>query len=379
MKIGLDIRSLQESQGGGVFEYTYNLLKKLFQIDGQNKYYLLANSFCEISPLWAEILDFKSVTLKRFRFPNKLFNSFVLLFKQPRLDKMLGGVDLFFAPNLNFISLSRNCRRVITVHDLSFRYFPEFFSAKSRIWHRLVNPEKIYQTADLLIAVSQKTKEDLVNSYGIDPVKIEVIYSGIDPSFYQRFSSQEIESVKRKYRLPSHFILSVSGLEPRKNLESLIGAYLELKKEMKIKQELVLVGSFHGADRNFKRKIKSLSKGGVRFIGYIDRFERPLLYQLADVFVYPSYYEGFGFPPLESLAAGTPVIASTYSSLPEITGEAALLVDPYNKSEIKNALKKIILDQDLRRNLVNKGFDLCKKYTWEKTAERTLEVFRKVV
>lgn len=362
MRIGVDVRPLLEPQPSGVSEYTRNLLTHLFEIDNENQYILFANSFDRDKKI--ELPKKDNVEIKFFHYPNKIFNVLVNFLGYPKIDQLLGGVDVFLAPNLQFISLSDQCKKIVTVHDLSFEIYPQFLSRRRKLWHRIINPKKFIQSADQLIAVSQSTKQDLVDLYNIDEARIQIIHSGINQQ------PKEVEQGD----LPEKYILSLSTFEPRKNIDSLILAFQKLIKKEQFKDyKLILAGA-----KGWKsERIYNLAKKDprIRILGYVSDKEKASLLKHASVFVYPSFYEGFGFPPLEALAQDTPVIASAASSLPEILGDAALYVNPYNIFDILKALENLLSNSTLQEDLVMKGKEQVQKFSWEQTAKKTLAIF----
>ena len=226
MRIGIDIRCLAEGKRTGVEEYTLALLRELFERDRENEYILFFNAWRREVPdmMWLE--QYENVTLKVFRFPNMLLNLSLWYLGFPKLDRLIGGVDVFFLPNLNFAAVSSETRLVVTAHDLSFELFPETFSSKQRLWHYLINFRGLLRRADRVIAVSQSTKDDLREIYDISEKKITVISSGIDRRFrvIDR-NDPELMRVKEKYGLPFKFILFLGTFEPRKNIPALISGY----------------------------------------------------------------------------------------------------------------------------------------------------------
>ncbi|MFH1225997.1 MAG: glycosyltransferase family 1 protein [bacterium] len=374
MKIGVDIRSLMEQQYSGVAEYTLNLLRALLEIDKKNQYLFFYNSLRKVSlPEFKQ----KNVKLCGFRYPNKLFNLGLKISDRWQLDKMLGGVDVFWLPNPQFANLSDKCQKVITFHDLSFERFPEFFSFKRRRWHELVNFKKLARQASRIIAVSESTKRDLMEFYKINPPaggKINVIHSGLNDLFNQEIISKE--KVKERYNLPDRFILYLSTLEPRKNVIGLIDAFNLIKSQTK----LILAGGEGWLYGDIYRAVaNSPKKGYIKFLGYVADEDRPALYSLAELFVFPSFYEGFGFPVLEAMACGTPVITSANSSLPEISGGAAILINPYNVGELASAIDQVLLSDELKNRLKEKGREQARKFRWDETARETLAVFENII
>ncbi len=380
MRIGIDVRCLAEGKRTGVEEYTLNLLSELFEHDRDNEYILFFNAWKRSVPDFSWATRYPNVTLKTFRFPNKLLNLCLWYLRFPKLDRLVGGTDVFFLPNLNFSAVSKKTKLVVTAHDLSFELFPETFSWKQRLWHYLVNFRGLLRRADRIIAVSRSTKDDLVAEYGISEKKIAVIHSGIGEQF-RPFSRNDpaLLAVKEKYRLPYRFILYLGTFEPRKNILSIVQAYEALRSAKHPSLEklaLVLAGGTGWKDTPLLEAIgQSPYKDSILLPGFIEDEDKAALYNLAGVFVYPSFYEGFGFPPLEALACDVPVITSHSSSLPEVVGDAGVLIDPYQPEELRLALEKVLLEEGFGDRLREKGSERVKLFSWKKTAELTKNVF----
>jgi len=362
MKIGIDIRSLMEEQYSGVSEYIINLLNHLFTIDSTNEYILFYNSHKKVV---VPKFNFPNVKIIKFNYPNKFLNLSLRYLKLPKIDKMLGGIDIFFMPNLKFFSLNSNVKLIVTMHDLSFASYPFFFNFKSRLFLKLLNPKKVCQKSKTIISVSENTKKDLINIYKINEEKIKVIYSGLSDNYQPIQDVSKINTVKQKYNLPEKFILYLGNVEKRKNIHSIISAFNKLDNQ---DYKLIIAGK--GKMYNQEEKI--------RFIGYVDANDKPVLYTLAKLFIYPSFYEGFGFPPLEAMACGTPVICSHASSLPEVIGQAAITIDPYNINEIKRAIELLISDEDLYQEMKSIGFNQAKIYNWQNSAKQLLNAFQNI-
>lgn len=367
MRIGIDIRCLAEGKTSGVEEYTIRTLRDLFTHDNRNKYILFFNSFrgSRVNLKWLE--EFPHVELRDFRFPNKLLNFALWFFRFPKIDRLIGGVDIFFSPNIVFLALTGECKKVLTIHDLSFERFPETFSAKRRLWHFFINARQMIRSFDHVLAVSQSTKDDLVGLYGIDSRKISVSMPPLDFGNYQDFqiSPDKEAFIRERYGLKKKYILYLGTIEPRKNIEGLISAYEALRDEGGYEgYQLVIAGAKGWKYRQiFQRLEQSRYRSDIHFTGFVKDKHKPLLYSLATVFVYPSFFEGFGFPPLEAMAAGTPTITSNCSSMPEVVGDAAILVDPYRPYEITLALKSLVGDAELRRMYQERGWRRIKELT----------------
>ncbi|MBD3245151.1 MAG: glycosyltransferase [Candidatus Moranbacteria bacterium] len=348
MRIAIDVRLLAQQNKTGIKEYTTGLLRALFLQDRKNVYILFYNSFKKQNPKELEEFEkYPNVFIKRYYYPNKLLNLSLTFLRFPKLDKLL-KTKVFFLPNIIFNAFSKNCFLILTLHDLSFLKHREFFSFYQQLWHFLINPGKLIQRADRLVTVSQSSKNDIVNFFNKSKIrkkikqKTKVIYPGISKDLYFCNKSQDKNKrIQKKYKLPPKgYILALGTLEPRKNLNSIILAFNYLKKAEKIKQKLVIVGSFGWLFKETEDLIQNSSfKKDIKLIGQIKDKERKHIYSNADVFVYPSYYEGFGFPPLEALACKTPVICSHSSSLAEVVGREALYVNPYALDELVYAIK----------------------------------------
>lgn len=382
-RIGIDVRCLSEGKRTGVEEYVLNLLPNIFKVDKKNEYLLFFNSFKKSKTdfSWAE--KYPNVSIIKFSFPNKILNFLFWYFNFPRIDKILGGVDVFFMPNIAFGSVSQNCKLILSVHDLSFERYPEFNSLKRKWWHIFINPNKLCLRADKIITVSDSTKNDLISQYAIPEVKVKTIYSAISKKFklIDRNDPKFIE-IKERYGLPYKFIMHLGTVEPRKNIQSIISAYERLQKysvdeknEELSKYKLVIAG---GRGWKFEEIFSSVESStcakDIILTGPIDEEDKIYLYNLASAFVFPSFFEGFGFPPLEAMACGVPVICSNNSSLPEVAGEAVIMIDPDRPDEIYESLREIILNKDFREKIVQKGLSQAQKFTWSNTAKEFLSM-----
>ncbi len=384
MRIGIDIRCLAEGRRTGVEEYTLHLLEYLFSRDTKNEYVLFFNSWkkCQTDLRWIE--KYSRVKLKIFRFPNKIFNLMLWYFHWPKLDTLLGGVDVFFMPNIMFGSVSQKTRFVLTVHDVSFERYPETFSRKRRLWHALINSKKLCQRVDKIISVSQSTKDDLISLYEIASEKIQVIHSAVSDVFcvIDRNDEQLIKT-KEKYKLPYKFVLYLGTIEPRKNIVAIVRAYNQLQEYAKkynleefTKYKLVIAGEKGWlSSRIFSEIAASPYKNSIRMINFVEDEDKVYVYNLASLFVYTSFFEGFGFPPLEAMKCGVPVITSNNSSIPEVVGDAGIMIDPDKPYEIFQAMREILSSKELQMKLRKEGLERAKQFEWKKTAEKTLDVF----
>ncbi|KKQ54752.1 MAG: Glycosyl transferase, group 1 [Parcubacteria group bacterium GW2011_GWA2_38_13] len=355
-----------EKTYSGVSIYTLCLLHEIFRQDTKNEYVLFYNSAKSVE---LPKFHYPNVTIYHNKIPNKIFNLSLKLFKRPKLDELIGGTDIFFFPNINFFSVSKKCKVVTTIHDLSYERYPEFFSIKSRLWHALINPRAICQISENLIAVSEHTKNELENIYKIPKEKITVIYSGVSQN---SGADRNAKSIREKYSLPDSYILYLGNIDPRKNIEGVIDAFLH--NNLPESCHLVITG--YGAyERKWLHEAIQQSHGKIHSIGYVHESEKRALYSLAKIFLFPSFYEGFGFPPLEAMACGVPTVVSASSSLPEIVSDASILIDPYNSADIASAIKLLLENDALRNALIEKGRERVKLFQWQDTAKAVIEIF----
>ena len=383
MKIGIDIRCLMSSTRTGVAEYAYELLNAILKIDKTNQYWLFYNSHTDVTehtPLWSQ----GNIHYVATRWPNKLFNASIKILGWPKLDKLISQrskLDYFFSPNLNFTALSKDTKHILTVHDLSFKFYPQFFSIKQKLWHWAVGPKKQCQQAGTIFTPSENTKRDIIDYYQIPPEKIKVTPGAVSEIFSNPITDKE--TVKQKYNLPNKFILFLGAVEPRKNIIGLIEAFELALASPKLSEggySLVIAGSGRGWKNKkiYARALASPLRDKIEFIGYVDAEDKPALYSLSELFVYPSFYEGFGFPVLEAMACGVPVITSNRSSLPEITNQAAYLVNPNRPAELAEAMIKMLVDTNLKEHFKKIGLEQVKKFNWETAARQWLNIIQGV-
>jgi glycosyltransferase involved in cell wall biosynthesis len=351
MKIAIDVSQMCY-EGTGVARYVYGLTKAMLESKTAHQFILYAGTLRK-RKYFKDLMTLSPWNRASWRIlplPPKLASAFNLL--PFRSEWLVGTVDLFHSSDWS--EVSSKCPSVTTVHDLVFHKYPDTVDPlilkvqQNRL-------KKIVQNGTHIIADSQSTKNDLEKIYHLPSNRITVIYPGISDR-YKPQSKKEIDRVKNKYNLPDKFVLSVGTQEPRKNLERLTQAV------EKLDMPLVLVGK-HG----WGAKTQTL--------GFVPDSDLPAIYAASSVFAYPSLYEGFGFPVLEAMACGTPVVTSNVSSLPELAGNAAILVDPLDVDSIAAGIKKALAN---RADLIKKGKAQVRLFTWENTAKQTLEVYEKI-
>lgn len=360
-----------EGRHSGVEEYTTHIIRSLTRIGSIHSFHLFYNSSKEVA-----IPDFgPRVTLHAFRYPNKLLNLAQWLMHAPTWDRLLPvRPDVVFIPSARLTPVSPEIPTVVVAHDLSFELFPEFLGARRRMWHHIMRPRHLMSNADRVIAVSHHTKQDLVRLYGIPEQKIVVIHSGIDQG--QQASPAAIHNALRTLHVKTPYILSLNRQEPRKNVIGVVRAFSAIADT--IPHNLVLAGEQGWMEKQVHVEIqKSAHAKRIHAIGFIPVELRTSLLAGADLFVYPSFYEGFGFPPLEALLAGTPVVTSYNSSLPEIVGTWATLIDPHNISQLAGAMRELLHHPS--RVLASTQQEILQHYSWHTTAQKTLATLQSVV
>jgi glycosyltransferase involved in cell wall biosynthesis len=291
------------------------------------------------------------------------------------VETITGSLDVFYSPDFVLPPTRRTTCTLLTVHDLSFLHCPEVFVPPLRRYLERVVPRSIAR-ADLVLADSAHTRFDIVSLLGVPPDRVQVLYSGVPPGFRSEPDLGEGERLRARYGLGGRrYVLSVGTLQPRKNYVRLIRAFANLEPEaVEPEAQLVIAGGrgwlyqdiFAEAERHGDR---------VRLLGFVDEADLPALYRNAALFAFPSLYEGFGLPVLEAMACGVPVVCSNASSLPEVAGDAALLVDPLDTDGLAEAMARVLEDAGLRREMVARGAAQAARFTWARAARQLVGVF----
>ena len=373
MKIGINAL-LMTGARAGIGNYIYNLVKSLGQVDTYNKYRVFLNedSFGEVMSSNQEAARIKLLGLGSWA---------RILWEQVNLPFILkkSDVDIMHFPDYAMPVVFEGIPSIITVHDLSFRVYPETFS-KGKLYTKLLLIKPSLKKARRIIADSHSTRKDLLEYYQVPENKIEVIPIGVNRQFFRPMAEEEVlEYCRLKNNLETGYILYVGTLEPRKNITALIKAFSLLKQDYKLSRKLVIAGGKGWLFEEIFRLVESLNLNqDVIFTGYVPDAELPLLYNGAGVFVYPSLYEGFGLPPLEAMACGTPVVTSSVSSVPEVVGDAGLMVEPLNVEALSEAIYRVLNDPQLAAELSAKGIERAQKFSWAETARKTLAVYEEV-
>ncbi|GAB6137374.1 glycosyltransferase family 4 protein [Halanaerobaculum tunisiense] len=343
----------------GIGRYCRNLIIEFGELDLHNNIFLLSNK--------ATDSNFKNITCNSNVFSIK--EQFELPFMS--LNK---NINVFHSPHFVYPIFSFD-KLILTIHDLTPLLFPQYFSASERTYIKSMIWLAKFR-ADKIITVSQNTKQDLINEFNFNSDKIKVIYNGIDDSY--KPIRNGLDTIKEKYKTGDKYILYVGNIKPHKNIPRLLKALSKVKNDNNMK--LVIVGKRDKAyDQVFKVIDRYELEDNVIFTGFVPDNDLLLLYNAATLFVYPSLYEGFGLPPLEAMACGTPVITSNISSLPEVVGEAAITVDPYSIDDLATAINNVLSDSNLQEELSRKGLERVRQFSWRKTAQETFKVYQEVL
>jgi glycosyltransferase involved in cell wall biosynthesis len=367
MRIGIDARLVYYSQAG-IGQYILNLVKWLAQIDGANEYVLLQSRKDDTTII--EQANFRRVSL--WTPSHHRFEQQVLPAEIARL-----GLDLLHSPD--FVPPFRaNCHTVITVHDLAFLLYPQFLTRESARYYGQI--DQAVRRADHIIADSQSTRQDILDMLGAPPDKVSVVYLAANDIYRPIPLAQARQRVAEKFGLTGDFILFVSTIEPRKNLPTLLRACRQLLDAYKLEVGLAVVGVQGWLSGEIPSLVEELRlTDRVHFLGRAPDEDLLHLYNAATVMAHPAFYEGFGLPPLEAMACGTPVVVSNASSLPEVVGDSGLLVEPEDVEAWAVALWRVFADDALREELSQKALARSRCFSWERTARQTLHIYQQVV
>lgn len=365
IKIGIDVRKINDF---GIGTYIQNLVKYLLQLDKQNQYFLFFNH-----------RDIENYSYPKERVVKLIDNSpkyslrehFSLSHQAKKYD-----LQLFHEPHYT-LPYFLKCKKVVSIHDLIHLKFPQHLSGKKAYLYAKFMIGQAVKKADKILAGSQNTKNDIMENFKTNGGKIEIVYYGVDEIFKSVKDQNLLENFRNKYKLPGKYILYSGSLRKHKNLENALKAYARLKDK---NYDLVLAGVGLQNQKVLEPLLKELKiTEKVKIIPFIDYAQLVLLYNSAAVLFFPTLYEGFGLPILEAMACGIPVVSSNNSSIAEVTGAAAILVDPLSINEMSNSLDKVLGETSLRQRLASLGLERAKMFTWEKTAEKTLNIYQELL
>jgi glycosyltransferase involved in cell wall biosynthesis len=367
VRIGIDARKLHDF---GIGTYIRNLLRQLAHLDHETEFVLLCRP--EDVPLLA--------TLGANLRPVAETSGNYSIVEQIRIPLALKreGVTLFHAPHYVLPPLVA-CRSVVTIHDCIHLMFPQYLPNRLALGYARASIFAAARRATRVLTVSESSKRDILRFVDIKPDKIDVIYNAYDLRFTVEPREEDVSRVRERYQLQDEFVLYAGNVKPHKNLERLIEAFHLVRRRGLDHLKLVLIGDEISRYAALRRAVHrhQLHKY-VRFLGYLPEETLAVMYRLAGVFVFPSLYEGFGLPPLEAMASGTPVVTSNVSSLPEVAGDAAVLVDPYDPNAIANGIFRVLTDSQFRRDLRARGAVRARQFSWEQSVRRVREIYGEV-
>lgn len=371
MRIAFDISALCLPRSG-VGQYQYQLLRHLLKTDSKNDYFLYAFNLRSRERFKGLGLEVINAQMKVFPTPQKLMALSWMTFGSPSLDWVTKSADVCQVSEI-CIPPAKLTKRVAFVHDLTPLLFPQYHS-KTNVFLQKIRFSKLGE-ADAILTNSEATKKDIVEKLRLKPDSIHVTPLGAGEHF-RPLSEAEIRPVLEKFSLRKPYLLFVGTLEPRKNLVTLVQAFNRLKSEQGIPHLLVLAGRRGWLYDSLLAEIaRSPYRSDIRLTGYTADEEVPALLSGAELFVYPSYYEGFGLPVLEAMKCGIPVVTSPISSLPEVGGDACLYADPNSVDELAGRILAVLNDSGLRQRLSLLGIERSKRFTWERCAQETLAVY----
>lgn len=376
MKIGLELQSTAKNKTG-IGWYTQKLVEhicvdKQFEYEGYIFNFINRNKIEHINK--QENITYKTNVLLPYSIYRRIWNYVPISYNNMFMSK--ADVYHFF----NYIVPPRlNGRVIVTVYDMVYKKHPDTMEEATRLRLEKELKSSVHR-ADIVITISENSKNEIIEYLGIDDKKIRIVPPGIHLDDYEKRLTSDIKTqVKVKYNLPDKFILYLGTLEPRKNIETILKAYNQFKKE-NTRVKLVMAGSKGWKYESIFQVAQELGlEKDVIFTGYVDEVDKWAIYKMAELFVFPSLYEGFGMPVLEAMASGIPVITSNSSSLPEVVGENGCMVDPYDYLQISEYMNKIISDRAFKSELITEGLKRAKEFTWEKSAKKMLSIYKELM
>lgn len=367
MKIAIDTYHAL-FQSGGIVRYSRELISAMAEINPTDEFILFYNRFREKGPAWKP--NNTRFKIREIFLPRRLLNGMWNILDMPTIELFCGSIDLFHG--LHFIlPPARKARGVLTVHDLTYLKFPDYFTDR-RLNERGYRQElpKSLSRADMVITVSQKTREDLIDLMNFPEEKIRVIYEGVEQHFFKPIVRQKVHTILKRYGLERPYLIFLVGTpEPRKNLLRTVKAARKAAPDI----DLVLVGPQEPI-----RKLLGGENQNIKNLGFVSEDHLPALLSQASISLYPSLYEGFGLPVLESMACGVPVITSNRGSLPEVSGGATFLVNPEDVDNMAEAISGLLKDETIQNRMKIMGKKRASEFTWDKAAAETLSLYREL-
>ena len=376
LRVGIDY-SPAVNQQAGIGRYTRSIVAELAELDQENEYVLFYPSRNLNQEVFAPP---KSPNFQRVEIPvsNQSLNALWFRLGVPfPVDLFTGPVDVCHFPDFTLPPI-RNGKTVLTVHDLSFLVHPEYAEKGLRQYLERVVPPSV-AGASLVLADSESTGNDLIVLLDVPPERVEVLLPGVEPRFAPVVDEVALESARRKYSISFPYILTISTIEPRKNLLGLMKAFSGFKRMTESRHKLVIGGGkgWHYSEVFATAKAIDVADD-IIFLGHVADEDLPALYSMSDLFAWLSFYEGFGLPVLEAMACGTPVVASNRASLPEVIGDAGLLVPPSEIDAIADAFDSILGDEALAAELADKGRKQASLFSWRSSAKQLLSIYQRL-
>jgi glycosyltransferase involved in cell wall biosynthesis len=361
-------------QSAGIGRYTRGLVAALADIDQENQYVLFCAGGSPSRTEWPP-----NFAVRRSPIPSRWLTTGWHRMGLPFPAELLTGTcDLYHSPDFVLPPL-RTARGVVTVHDLTFMRLPACADPGLRAYLNRSVPKAV-SAARHVLADSWSTRNDLIELLQVRPGKVSVVPGAVDATFARVEDPATLEQTRAGYRLPPWFIISVGTLEPRKNYSRLVSAYALMRRQSALPHHLVIAGRPGWLYQELNERARTEGVGNhVHFLGFVPDRDLPALYTLADLMVFPSLYEGFGMPPLEAMACGTPVVSSNNSSLPESVGSAALTVDAEHVEDIADAMARVLGNNSLRARLIELGKIQAERFTWTAAARQLLAAYRRAL
>lgn len=366
MRILIDARMVT-ARNFGIGRYVYNLLAALLELDRANSYSLIVNDDY-LADLVKSAPNFSLIKAKA------RWLSLREQFEIPRIVKRVRP-DLFHAASF-VVPFVQSCPTVATIYDLIHVIFPEHYSLLHKIYYNLFLKMTIKKVCRL-ITISESSRNDIAEYYGYPADRISIAYPAVGPLFRPVDDQAAISAFRSKYDLPDKLILYVGNRKKHKNVAGLVKAYALLPDRIKAQYALVLSGTSDPALDDLARGQKVADR--VRYLGNIPDEELPLAYNAAELFVFPTLYEGFGMPPLEAMACGIPVVTSNVASIPEVVGDAAVLVDPTKTSQLADAMARVLGNNELKAQLRSRALEQAERFTWKACAQNTLKAYQEAL
>lgn len=367
-KIGIDARKIADY---GIGTHINNILTNISALDKEREYFIFC-SHEDKQKLEGLGENFHIIFDESEKY--SLHEHFSLSWKIKKLK-----LNLFHEPHY-VLPMFTSCPTIVTIHDLVHLIFPQYLPGRWAYYYARFMLKKAVKKSSRIITVSKCTKIDLIELLSANPEKIRIVYNGIEERFFSRWTSKKLKSTQEKYQLYQPFILYIGNLKPHKNLICLIEAFRLIKEEIEDQLQLIIVGRDVVSYPALMRSAEKLGlRQSVRFLGFIPKDFLPGLYRLAELFVFPSRYEGFGLPPLEAMACGTAVVASNTSSLPEVLNDAAYLTEVSHPSQLAEAIVNVLKSDRLRKKLEKSGPKQAKKFSWKKAAQQIIEIYQEAM